>query len=457
MIGGGKAAVGVLSELRTFPPARTAVRCEDGDWSATELWCAADRVSSDLCMRGMRPGHRIAVVLPAGRAALATLLGAMGAGGFVALLSPTLGPEARRYRIEAFRPEIVIDQDHGPADGPQIDTPPACPGNGGRLVLWTSGSTGLPRGIVHEWQGILWNARSNATELRLVRDDRALVLLDAAYCYALVHQILSHLIVGGSVAIPPQPAWLEATGRFIERFEATTLAVVPSILRSLLALPRLHTSLRRLRLLTVGGAAVDEALLRVAQEALPGVQIVVTYGLTEAGPRVATRFVKRSEDVSAGTVGHVLPGVDLRIGGDGGILVRSPSVRVGVLNDGMVRHAPEWLDTGDLGEMCADGTLRVLSRRRPMINRGGSKLAPGEIERILLGVPGVAEARVVAMPHARLGEVPRAFIVPLPGAPPEPRVLARRCLDELGAAWVPTAFNFVPTLPRAVSSWKDVP
>lgn len=436
-------------------PRRAALVSEEGEWSVTELEYLIEEVKHSLRGLGIRPGHRIAVLLPAGHRAFSTLVGSIMAGAFVTLLSNALGPAARRYRLDAFAPDLVIDHDGWIRNSPVIATPPVSPADAGRLVLWTTGSTGLPRGIVLEWRGILWNARANAAALGIGPADRALVLLDGAYCYALVHQVLTHFVVGGSVAIPRQPAWLEATGRFIERFKPTTLAVVPSALRSLLTLPRLHAPLSQLRLLTVGGAVVDESLLRYAQKILPGVQIVVTYGLAEAGPRVATRFFRADEQVLAGTVGKALPGFDVRVEGDGQIFLRSPSVRVGQIEEGVVRLAPEWLATGDLGAVSDDGTLCILGRQRQMISRGGIKLSPGEIERVLCTDPDVSEARVVAMAHARLGEVPKALVVPRADATPVSASLARRCLEQLGSPWVPVAFEFVPSLPPVALSWKD--
>ena len=122
-----------------------------------------------------------------------------------------------------------------------------------------------------------------------------------------------------------------------------------------------------------------------------------------------------------------------------------------------MRPVSPWLATGDLGELGADGVLRVLGRRRPMINRGGFKLSPGEIERVLSADPSVVAARVVVVPHSRLGEAPKALIVLRPDAAPEPLALARRCLDLLGAHWVPVAFEFLSALPPAGPSWKDAP
>lgn len=404
---------------------------------------------------GLRPGHRLAIILPAGSAMLALLIASLRRRLLVTILSPSLGPAMRRRRLSIFQADWIID-DHSallregslPTLGPPGDL-------GGKLVLWTSGSTGQPRGVVLDWSSLLWNARTNASVLGLRESDRALVLLDGAYCYALVHQILSHIMVGGAGVVLRQPVWLEATGRFIERWQATTLAVVPSVLRTLLELPRIAETLGTLRMISIGGAAADEQLLQRAQQALPKVQLVVTYGLTEAGPRVCTRFYHLGEPEEPGLVGQPLPGVEVTIADDGELLVRSPSARAGDLDERGFSPAPEWVETGDIGRIESDGSVRILGRRKLLINRGGAKLIPDEIERIIKTCPGVANARVVAVPHRRLGEVPKAYVLPMSGAKPVPAELARRCTEQLGPAWVPASFEIVSELPRAGLSWKD--
>lgn len=435
-------------------PDRVALHEEGADTSYIGLQNDINHVVAQLAARGLRPGNRVAIVLPAGRFMMAMLLGALRAGALVTVLSMTLGPAARQRRLENFQPDLVITEaDHLKQAAP-FPTPTTA---GGRLVLWTSGSTGNSRGIVLEWEGLLWNARANAATLGLQPDDRALVLLDGAYCYALVHQMLSHIAVGASVAIPRQPAWLEATGRFIDRWQPTTLAVVPSILKALLALPRLRAQLRRLRMITVGGAPIDEPLMRHAQVTMPDTQLVITYGLTEAGPRVCTRVTDANGEAQQGDVGYPLPGVEVRVAEDGELFVRSPSARVATLEDGVVMDAPPWVPTGDLGMVDATGRVRILGRKRSMINRGGAKLSPGEIEQVLETHPGVARARVVAAPHSRLGEVAKAFVLLRDGGGPSTSELAQLCLEQLGAPWVPASIEFVADTATFPRSWKEAP
>jgi acyl-CoA synthetase (AMP-forming)/AMP-acid ligase II len=143
----------------------------------------------------------------------------------------------------------------------------------------------------------------------------------------------------------------------------------------------------------------------------------------------------------------------------GELWVQSPSVRLGYLRQGLLELAAapsDWVATGDLAELQPDGSVRILGRLRPLINRAGVKIAPGEIERILEEHPGVAQARVVAMPHDRLGDVPLAYVVPQPGLAPCPTALMSHCRELLGAAFVPAQVELVAQLPMAFRSWKEV-
>jgi acyl-coenzyme A synthetase/AMP-(fatty) acid ligase len=437
-------------------PARAAIVEDSGVVSYADLHSEVARLAEKLRTIGFRPGHRVAIALPAGRAMLAALLATLRCGALVTILSPKLGAPLRLRRLNAFRPDLVLEEGSSLA---AIEPPAASAAKAdeaGHLVLWTSGSTGMPCGIVLSWQGTLWNASTNAAVLGLRSDDSALVLLDGSYCYALIHQIFSHLAVGGRVVVPPQPLWLEDVGRYIERWKPTTLALVPSMLQALLMKPRLLGPLATLRMITIGGAPIDEALLRATQSAIPGVQIVVTYGLTEAGPRVCTRFCRADESVTQGMVGLPMPGVEVRVAEDGELLVKSPSVRQGLLKDALIVPAAPWVRTGDLGAIEADGRISVRGRIKPMINRGGAKLAPGEIEEVLLSHPDVVGAHVVAIPHRRFGEAPKAFIVLASEASQfsASSALAKHCLAQLGAPWVPERFEFVAELPEQMNSWK---
>lgn len=416
--------------------------------------------AAHLARLGLGPGHRLALILPPGPAMLPVLLGALHRGLLVSVLSSSLGPAARTHRLAQFQPDLVLEE---PDDLPCLHelvglAPPRSPG--AALVLWTSGTSGLPRAVVLTLEAVLWNARRNAEVLRLVPSDRTMVVLDSAYCYALIHQIFSHLRVGAAVVMPTiSPAQQAQLGPACARLQITTLAVVPSILRLLIELPWLGATLQKLRLLTVGGAATPEGLLLKASRALPQTELYVTYGLTEAGPRVCTRRYCPEAAADPGSVGVPLPGVQVRVDEEGELWVRSPSARLGYLSHGQLEASgpfAEWVRTGDRAEVEPSGSVRILGRIRPIINRAGVKVPPAEIERVLEAHPAVARARVVAMPHGRLGDVPRAYVVPRPGLKPCPVALMGHCRDLLGPAFAPAQVDLVAQLPQDGASWKAV-
>ncbi len=439
---------------------RPALVSDETQLGYDELLRQVTVIAWNLARLGLMAGHRIALVLPPGPSLIPLLLGALHRGLLVSVLSTTLGPAARDYRLSELAPDLVL---HDSDELFRLDSiaglgAPRSPG--AALLLWTSGSTGQPRGVLLSTEAVLWNARRNASALGLLPTDRTLVVLDAAYCYALIHQIFSHLYVGAAVVVRADSSAQHAQlGPVCVRHQITTLAMVPSMLRTLIRLPWLGESLRGLRLLTIGGATIPESLLQEIHRTLPNAALYITYGLTEAGPRVCTRRYQPDLTLAAGNVGVPLPGVALRIDAEGELWVHSPSARIGYLAKGQFEPpaAPsDWVSTGDLAELQPDGSVRILGRLRPLINRAGVKIAPGEIERILEAHPTVAQARVVAMPHDRLGDVPRAYVVPRPGVQPCPMALMSHCRELLGPAFVPAQVVMVAQLPMAFSSWKDV-
>lgn len=441
-------------------PQRPAVISDQSRLSYQELMHQVNLVAWHLARLGLSAGHRLAIILPPGPAFVSLLLGALHRGLLVSILSQTLGPAAREHRLAQLDPDLVLE-DAETLFCRDALSPLAAPRSpSAALLLWTSGSTGQPRGVALTTDAILWNARSNAGVLGLQPADRTLVVLDAAYCYALIHQIFSHLCVGAAVVLlSDSPAQNAQLGPICLHQQITTLAVVPSILQTLIRLPWLGQSLRSLRLLTLGGAPIPESLPQATGTLLPGAALYITYGLTEAGPRVCTRRYQPDGPPSPGNVGVPLPDIALRVDPSGELWVRSPSVRLGYLRDGLLEPAgehPEWVATGDLAELHTDGSLRILGRLRPIINRAGVKIPPGEIERVLETHPDVAQARVVAMPHSRLGDVPRAYIVPRPGPAPSATALMSHCRERLGSAFVPAQVDLVTQLPEAPRSWKDM-
>lgn len=302
------------------------------------------------------------------------------------------------------------------------------------LILWTSGSTGNKQGIVLQHHAILANIAANIAALGFRDEDRTLVVLPLAHAYALVHQALCHWAVGATICLPPAPLAPPLLCRSLERFRITTLATVPPVLKILTeGVRQSRLACRDLRLVTVGAAPAPAPVVRDFFELLPHAQLAVTYGLTEAGPRVASCFVT-PEDFASGCVGQPLPNTEVRVeraGDEARFVVRSRSLMRGYAHEPYEEGDDYLLRTTDEGYI-EDGQLHFAGRGRRVINRGGSLLVAETIERALEEHASVERARVVAEAHPFWGEVPLAHVNLRAGcAPTTVAELERHCAARL--------------------------
>ena len=318
-----------------------------------------------------------------------------------------------RWRPEPASPDpglmaFVARELRRPDTLPQVDLDPA-------LILLTSGSTGRSRGAVLQHHAVLANLRSNIKALGLRDDDRTLVVLPLTHAYALVHQCLCHLMIGATVCLAPSPMVGALMHRYLESSAITTVSTAPPVLRVLVAgLNRSKCALPALRLVTVGAAFADRETVNDFLSLLPHTKLAVTYGLTEAGPRVATHFVSRDEPFSPECVGEPLPNVaaGLRELGDGRseIVLRSRAAMCGYADAEDDAGYGATLPTGDTGDI-QEGRIHLKGRAGRVINRGGILVGAEQVESVLMAHPAVASARVEAEPHAFWGEVPVATLV----------------------------------------------
>lgn len=303
------------------------------------------------------------------------------------------------------------------------------------LILWSSGSSGPSRGIVLQHHAVLANMRANICALDYRDDDRTLVVLPLAHAYALVHQCLCHLAIGATVCLPPSPLVAPLLCRSLERFSITTLTTVPPALRILLeGVRRSKRGYPALRLVTVGAARANQSDVNEFLSLLPHARLAITYGLTEASPRVSTHFVTE-ELCDPQCVGTPLPNIEVRLhsldNGAEEIVLRGRSLMRGYADDPDVGVADHTLRTGDLGQM-KNGNLHVIGRIGRAINRGGLLISAEQIERVLLDHVAVRHARVEGEPHPFWGEVPVAEVFVKPDSPPvSADELDRFCAEHL--------------------------
>ena len=442
-------------------------------------------LAARLTARGPGRGDRVLALLPAGTALVELLHACARTGVVLAPFDPRAGADEVTRAASCVRPRLVVAAPsavaparaaasvHGadlsivePDGRVLVDTPlpprarsgtPRIDLDAPHTVVFTSGTTGRPRGVVLSAGNHLASARAATARLGAGQDDRWLACLPLHHVGGLA-VLLRSAIAGGTVVLQrgfdPQ-----SVARALREDGVTQLSLVPTTLRRLLDVP--DASPCGLRVLLLGGARADRALVEVAR--VRGWPVAPTYGLTETGSQVVT--ARPDERVPGdGFVGTPLEGTVVRIvapdgrnaatGEPGVITVRGATVAPGTLSDDgtIVPLAPDgWLRTADRGALDANGCLTVLGRADDVIVSGGENVTPEEVEAVLLGHPAVADAGVAGVADPEWGHVVCAWIVPRDGTAPTLADLRDGCSARLARHKLPRRLVLVSSLPRTPS------
>lgn len=330
-------------------------------------------------------------------------------------------------------------------------------------ILFTSGTTGEPKGVVSRQGPSVLLAQRWGEPVGLGPDDRYLVINPFFHSFGYKAGWLAALVAGA--AIFPMAAFdTTAALACIEAERISVLPGPPALFQSMLLDPALpQRDLESLRATVTGAAAIPPVLIERMQRELGFATVLTGYGLTEA-PVVTMSPPDDTPERIATTCGVPIAGVELRIADDAGnpvppgesgeLLVRGFSVMEGYLDDPAATaeaiDRDGWLHTGDIGTL-ADGRLRITDRKKEMYISGGFNCYPAEIERMMIAHSAIAQVAVIGVPDERMGEVGRAYVVLRPGAEADADGILVWCRAEMANYKAPRSIVFVEALPMTAS------
>ncbi|MEH0580602.1 FadD3 family acyl-CoA ligase [Streptomyces sp. B21-108] len=395
----------------------------------------ADRVrrtAGAFASAGVGPGDRVALWAPNSAEWIVAAFGLLTAGGvLVPVNTRFLDEEAHDIVVRSGAKALLVQNGFldreftGPPGVPVIDLKTSgFLASGDPLerrvdeddvadIVFTSGTTGRPKGVMttHRQTLRLYTEWCDLAQLR--QGDRYLIVNPFFHIFGYKAGLVASMIRGATV-LPVGVFDVDRVLDLVEKERVTVLPGPPTLYHSLLAADA-GRDLSSLRVAVTGAADIPVELVRRITTELPFTHLMTGYGLTEAGTVTASRPEDSYEAVAA-TVGRPCEGLELRIADDGEVLVRGYSVMRGYLDDaGATEEAVDadgWLHTGDLGELDAEGRLRIVGRKKDMFVVGGFNAYPAEIEGFLLKHPAIAQVAVVGVPDERLGQVGKAFVVP---------------------------------------------
>ena len=463
-------------------PARPALLSGERVLGYGELSAGADELARRL-RRLAGAGDRVAVVAPNSPALVLAMQAAWRLGAAVVPLSARLREYDLRRILGDAAPAaaVVVDPHKGFSFGELMDRlapelgslrghlivdevglvlrevegrgePPAPLDEEIAAILYTSGTTGVPKGALQTHSSLRAMGGSLAEVAELGPDDRSVLVLPVSHAFGL-GCLLATFASRGSGMLVDATFSLEPLLVAVEQRGATVLHGAPALFTGVLkARPG---GLRPVRGGIVGGAPCPPQLLQRLDEA--GMRLLNVFGMTEVGAAAGCR-ADDPPQLRHTTSGRALPGFELRLSAEDELQVRGPSVTPGYYGQPELTEAAfedGWFRTGDVASIDEDGYLTIAGRAKEMVQVGGFNVFPAEVEGFLMTHPDVAQAAVVGVADERMGEALEAFVVPREGASLAPADLLRYARPRLAGYKLPYRINLMDELPLLASGKPD--
>ena len=461
-----------------------ALRMDDAQLSYDEFRDAALRAAAGIRSRGVEPGDRVGMVLPNVLSFPVVFYGALLAGATVVPMNPLLKAREVEYYLRDSGARLVVTGEQsaepvteaagtvgvdavtvGPAmpdallaDEP-LDAPVDRAGGDTAVILYTSGTTGQPKGAELTHAGLNSNARTTQeTLLESTPDDVVMGCLPLFHVFGLTCSLNAGVLAGSSLTLIPRFDGGKALS-VVERDGVTVFQGVPTMFSALLHEPdAAERDMSSLRLCVSGGSAMPVEVMRSFEETF-GCIVLEGYGLSETSP--VASFNHPHAERKPGSIGTPIRGVEMRLvddeGGDvaagevGEIAIRGENVMKGYWNrpEDTAKAIPDgWFRSGDLARQDEDGYYFIVDRKKEMIIRGGYNVYPREIEEALYEHPAVAEAACIGISHPDLGEEVAAAVALKPGASADPAELQAFVKERVAAYKYPRHVWLVEALPK---------
>jgi long-chain acyl-CoA synthetase len=375
-------------------------------------------------------GRRVAIQRPNGIDFVVQIYAAWAAGAVAVPINSRLAPPEAHFILEDIAAPVASEAQD-------------C------VILYTSGTTGRPKGAVNTHANVLaQNVEQHAAAWGIGENDRFLVTTALAHRAGMA-RLVNALGLGATLVIMERFDALAAL-ELVEREAITVAGLPPTVIRMMLPeIRRAPARIRSLRTVVVSTEAFPAPLMREIAALAPGTQFHAVYGMSEAAVASATLAEQLERP---GTVGRPLPGVAVRVAQDNELLVRGenavmreyfnrPEANAEAFRDG-------WFHTGDLARQDADGYLYIIDRKKDMVVTGGYNVYCKEVEQALAQHPDIVEAAVLGVPDPVYGEAVAAFIEPRTGAALTAEAISAHCSALLAGYKKPRFVHFVESLPR---------